>query len=173
VRVDRKEYDRQWRANNKDKVKAAQAKYRAKNRERILAARREQYAASPERKLYNNAWNAKNRERARLSRKVWSERNRLSSLVSFAKCRARKLGREFSITKHDLVLPTHCPVFGFRLSTKVSVGDDRVPSIDRIDSTKGYVKGNVAVISLRANQLKNNATVEELEALVRWMKKQC
>jgi hypothetical protein len=40
------------------------------------------------------------------------------------------------------------------------------PSLDRIDSSKGYVKGNVRVISHRANLLKNNATVEELKLLL-------
>jgi len=48
--------------------------------------------------------------------------------------------------------------------------DDNVPSVDRIDPTKGYIKGNVEVISWRANHLKNNATVEELEAIVNYMK---
>ena len=37
------------------------------------------------------------------------------------------------------------------------------PSIDRIDSTKGYVKGNVKIISLRANMMKNVANLQELQ----------
>lgn len=40
------------------------------------------------------------------------------------------------------------------------------PSLDRLDSSKGYVKGNVRVISKRANQLKNNATVEEMRMVL-------
>lgn len=38
-------------------------------------------------------------------------------------------------------------------------------SLDRIDNSKGYVRGNVMVISLRANAIKNNATAEELTAV--------
>ena len=42
-------------------------------------------------------------------------------------------------------------------------------SIDRKDSSKGYVKGNVAIISRRANLLKNNATIAELKAVLAFM----
>lgn len=43
-------------------------------------------------------------------------------------------------------------------------GDDSY-SLDRIDSSRGYVKGNIWVISLRANRIKNDSTVEELRLI--------
>lgn len=41
----------------------------------------------------------------------------------------------------------------------------------RYDNTKGYVKGNIWVVSRRANTLKNNASIEELELLVSNLKR--
>lgn len=46
------------------------------------------------------------------------------------------------------------------------------PSLDKIIPEKGYIKGNIAIISMRANQLKSNATLAELEKLLVWMRKQ-
>lgn len=92
-------------------------------------------------------------------------------ILGKARMRAKNKGLEFNITKEDLLpLPTHCPVLGFEL--KFGTGP-RLPnsgSIDRIDNTKGYVKGNIRVISWRANTLKNDASLEELEAIVKYIK---
>lgn len=88
---------------------------------------------------------------------------------------ARTRGIIRAITKADLrgLLPTHCPVLGIELDyshgTKGGKMQPNSPSVDRIDSTKGYVPGNIAVISARANTLKSNATIHELRRLVRYM----
>lgn len=47
---------------------------------------------------------------------------------------------------------------------------DDSPSLDKFIPEKGYVRGNVAIISHRANVMKSNATVQEVEALFRWMR---
>lgn len=76
--------------------------------------------------------------------------------------RANKKGWEFTILVEDIKIPEVCPL----LNTPFIIGDrNYTPSLDRIDSTKGYIKGNVWVISHRANQIKNDATLEELEKI--------
>ena len=79
---------------------------------------------------------------------------------------ARKRGLEFSITMEDVIVPTHCPLLGIPLN-KTSHNNQDSPSIDRIDSSKGYVPGNVWVISWRANDIKRNATLEEFTTIAR------
>lgn len=61
-----------------------------------------------------------------------------------------------------------CPVLGIRLNYDRYVAEKKSgplpdsPSFDRVDPTKGYVKGNVIVVSLQANRIKSNATIDEL-----------
>ena len=98
--------------------------------------------------------------------------------VSAARCRAKKIGVPFDISYEDLLpLPERCPVFGIPLvydagGAGVSSGKPMAAraSLDRLVPEKGYVKGNVSVISWRANFLKRDASLEELEKLVDWLK---
>ena len=83
------------------------------------------------------------------------------------KSRAKKSNIPFNITEEDIDLPTHCPVLGVELRCGVGSGyHAQSPSVDRIIPALGYVKGNVRVISARANLLKNDATVEELQKVL-------
>lgn len=78
-------------------------------------------------------------------------------MFSAAKYRAQKFGREFSISVEDVIIPEVCPVLG----VKISYLGNSSPSLDRINSSLGYTKDNIRVISKRANTLKNNMTPEE------------
>lgn len=99
-------------------------------------------------------------------------RNPPRALWIAAKQRAKKKNIPFSIDVEDIIIPTICPVLGiplvFRVGQKYFQPDS--PSLDRIVTSLGYVKGNVAVISWRANRLKTDATLEEMEAITRWMR---
>jgi hypothetical protein len=66
---------------------------------------------------------------------------------------------EFTIEVSDIVIPDLCPYFNrpfLPLDSRWGY------SLDRIDSSRGYVKDNIRVISRFANVMKNNATEEEL-----------
>lgn len=82
--------------------------------------------------------------------------------------RARKRGLEFSITESDISIPEFCPILGIPLSVGIGKATANSPSLDRIDNTKGYVPGNVVVVSFKANTIKNNATVEELRKVLKF-----
>ena len=65
-----------------------------------------------------------------------------------------------------------CPVLGTKMSWGRTTGvEGNSPSLDRIIPEKGYTKGNVEWISQRANILKNNATIEEVRKLEKWLAK--
>lgn len=93
-------------------------------------------------------------------------------LYERAKSRAKQNGIPFRITINDIYVPKLCPVFGTPL--EVGVGNKHhtpnSPSLDRVNPELGYVPGNTVVISYRANRIKNDSTLEELEYLVKFIK---
>lgn len=91
-------------------------------------------------------------------------------LYRLARERAKKKGVPFTIEEKDVVIPKTCPVLGIPLNKGVKNRTDNSPSIDRLIPERGYVPGNIAVISWRANNLKSDATVEEIGELYKWMK---
>lgn len=92
-------------------------------------------------------------------------------ILSNAKSRARKKGWDFDLTVDDFEIPEYCPVFkDMKLSLLANVGTkDNRPSLDRIDCTKGYVKGNVRIISWRANNLISDGSLDEFRKIVEFL----
>lgn len=134
--------DAVYRANKMDKARVYMAEYRARNKDRIQSNIKKIKARNPERYL-----------------------------VAAARKRALDRGTEFTITENDIHIPTYCPVFGTPLKASlVGKRDLNSPSIDRIDNSKGYIRGNVAVISYRANMIKSIGTADEHEAIAKWMR---
>jgi hypothetical protein len=110
-------------------------------------------------------------QRKRELRRLRLENDPVSVMLESSKCRAKKKNLEHSITKNDIYIPDVCPVLGILLKIGKGLPTDNSPSLDRIDNSRGYVKGNVIVISHRANTLKRNSTIEELEKIVDFYKK--
>lgn len=88
-----------------------------------------------------------------------------------AQNRALKAGRLFDIEVTDIVIPEYCPLLGVKicLTNTVAGGLNDSPSLDRVDTTKGYIKGNIWVISNKANTMKNDASPEMLVKFCRHM----
>lgn len=105
--------------------------------------------------------------------RVWQRNRRrsnpLTRILQEAKWRATKRGIAFSITAGDVSIPEICPVLGIPIGMSVGGRSDGSPSIDRIDTRKGYIPGNVLIVSWRANRLKSDATLGEMRAIVAYM----
>jgi hypothetical protein len=122
-----------------------------------------------ERATYGKAWREANRERLNTYDKAWRRQNPARQLLQNARERARKQGLPFDLVVEDVVIPETCPVLGIPLFISGGTLTANSPTIDRVVPELGYVRGNVAVISWRANSLKKDGTVEELKAVVDWM----
>jgi hypothetical protein len=152
--TDKKEYLASYYLANKEKIKVRSKEYHHKVYKLKWANATEEQLAERRRKCNETA----------AKTKPWITRRKRrpeAYLFNVAKQRSRRKGMEFSITVKDLKMPEFCPLLGVKLDS-YSDSVDLHPSIDRIDSSKGYVKGNVWIISHRANRIKSDATCEEL-----------
>jgi hypothetical protein len=125
-----------------------------------VIARTKKFRSTAEGRAIEAAWQQK-RRRA----------NPLKRMVQEAKTRATKKGLAFDLTPSDLVIPATCPVLGIPLRRGTKPREDATPSIERIDPARGYVRGNVIVVSWRANRIKSDATLAELERIVEFYRK--
>lgn len=139
-----------WKHKNPDKHNEAAKKWVKKNPESVSRT--------------------KLRIRAKDPKKYWA-----TSVFQNARKRAFIKNVPFELTKQDIydLAGSHCPVFGIEF---IFSGNSKVvpssPSLDRIIPEKGYVKGNVAVISMKANVIKQNATYDEILKVSQWLKDQ-
>lgn len=86
-------------------------------------------------------------------------------LWSRAKKRAKKLGVPFELAEIDVKLPKFCPALGIKLDW-TNGRSDNSPSLDRIVPRRGYVPGNIRVISDRANRLKGDKTLAQMRHML-------
>lgn len=99
--------------------------------------------------------------------KEYKETKNRNRMLTAAKDRSRLRGLDFNLDLEDIVTPSHCPILGVEMVIKGRYA----PSLDRIDPLRGYIKGNVQVISRKANVMKNDATPEELKEFALWVLK--
>ena len=139
-----KETHAAYRERNRDRLRANSARYRAANADSISKAN----------KIKRNVLKANAPERL---------------MFYAAKRRAKKSNLPFDIAIDDVHIPEFCPILGLRLSLNDGGSKANSPSLDRIIPELGYVKGNVQVISHKANTMKSDASVVELRMFAEWI----
>lgn len=155
---ERQEYLRNW----KQKKSEEDPEYFKKASRKAAEKRKEKLKANPD--LLE-----KERERSKGYSKKSRINNPIKHMLYDAKKRAKKKGIEFNLKESDLEIPENCPVLGIPLFVGDGWRSHNSPSIDRIDNSKGYFPNNVKIVSLRANMLKNDGTLEELRLIVKYM----
>jgi len=159
------EYHKKWTVNNNDKIRGY-TKKRSKAKSEYDKNRWKNLSKEDQNKEMKVGY---------LLRDNFTNNNPELIIYRTAKKRAQKNNVEFNIELKDIKIPEICPIFGTKLNMTVyKKGDDiklkdSRPSIDRIDNTKGYTKGNIAIISLRANRIKSDSTPEEIALLAKWI----
>lgn len=88
-------------------------------------------------------------------------------LFRSAKRRAKEDGIEITISASDIKIPRVCPLLGIPIYQRDGRCGDNSPSLDRINPKLGYIPENIHVISFRANTIKSNASLLELETLTK------
>ena len=148
---DRKQYYRDYNAKRKAKM----AEYDKSRRDLKREYLRLDSLANPEKyKEYRKKNYYKNKNN-------WTPVSREYEMFKAAKVRAKKKGLEFDIEPSDIFIPEFCPVLGIGIRKDNKTQQDDSPSLDRVDTSLGYVKGNICVISWRANNIKSFGTSEE------------
>jgi len=147
---------------NKEAINAATQKYYRKNKEALREKQKIYHLKNREAILKRQRINTlKNKEASKRYRQKKWEKQRIKGAVHRAKAKNLpfNITEEYvkSVTPKDMI----CPALGIKMNT--SVEDlDSTPSLDRLVPEKGYVKGNVIVVSFRVNRIKTDATPEEL-----------
>lgn len=133
-------------------------KHYKKNAERYNERRRVRNATDPEfKRKKKEVWHR------------WAKNNAETFMLSVTKTRAKKFNIKFNLTVEDIVIPKRCPILGIKLKRGLKNSCDNSPTVDRVVPNKGYVKGNVAVISDLANRMKGFATSAQHRRIADWI----
>lgn len=173
---------------NKERIKKAKKRYRKLNRKKCILKDRNYYyknigVCRAKSRKYHTDHRDELLPKMRKYRKTlkakklkidWYDNNKELVLWCNAKKRAKDKNVEFNLDRSDIIIPEYDPVFKEKLIRNNHGGKgvfDNSPSVDRVDSSKGYIKGNICVISHRANQIKSNGTLEEFIKIKHYLEK--
>lgn len=162
-----REANRRSYQKNKEKWKPTRKKYAELHKKELCENTKRYQKLHPEK---IEKYNKENKEYLLWYQRFYRENNPSKYLWSLCKSRATKKQIEFNIGPEDILIPEVCPLLNIKLTLNKGKLKDNSPSVDRIDNSKGYIKGNIWVISHKANSIKNNASLLELEMLVNNLK---
>ena len=131
------------------------------------------YAKTPAQAAKRKAYREAHKEEHLEWSKDYRQRHPERVMYRAAKTRAKLKGIEFNIDYSDIVIPEKCPILGIDIVVQAGRGTKggkpNSPSLDRIDNEKGYIKGNVQVISHFANSMKFTANKDQLLSFAKWV----
>jgi len=118
-------------------------------------------------------------EKRKYTRKKWGAKSSMDPVFyktvrekyTRKRFRAKQAGLEFNLNFGDIVFPKFCPVLGIEIDYFANKRSENCMSWDRIDPSKGYVTGNVVIMSWRANRIKNDGSKEEHQLIVDFLNK--
>lgn len=110
----------------------------------------------------------RDKDRDNKAQREWRRRNPFKFKCSSKRLDCSKRGIPFDLTPEYLesIWTGKCPVLGVPMDILSHKDNLYAPQLDRVNPSMGYVKGNVVWLSRRANNIKSNATIEELEAVL-------
>lgn len=152
---------------DKEAKRKSARKHAVKNKSRLA----QHYVEHREEiKSRSKEWHKNNKPAALARLKAYRVRKLEYIMLIAARYRAKRAGVPFNLTIKDIVIPFRCPVLGIFLCSGVEKWAPGSPSLDRIKPALGYVRGNVRVISWRANNLKRDGTAEEFERIAAYIR---
>lgn len=167
MRQKSRDYHIRWYAANKEAKDRKNKEWAAAHREEASQISRRWYLENKDKHLersrkYNEEHKEERAGWAKGLQKRMQENTPERYIVGRLKARNRK--GKCNLTAEDIIIPAMCPLLGIPLQFATGHPKLNSPSVDCIDPTKGYVKGNVWVISKMANTMKSCASKSELRA---------
>jgi hypothetical protein len=152
---------RKYKETNPDVIKAEKRRYYARNKDKL----RQYYCDNKEQIL------------AAAKQNRTGKNGYLKTMLNSAKSRAKQKGWDFDLELDHLmaIASDCCPVDGLPFDWDRQLESDRtlllaIPSLDRIDSSRGYTKDNVIIIGDKWNRWKSNMNLAELELLTQYVR---
>lgn len=134
---------RKYQLSNPEKCREIKRKYDIKNKDILNEKNKQYHKSSPHKRI-----------------------------LTMAKYRAKLKSLPFNLSISDIIIPEFCPVLGLKLQVSdTGKQNDYSPSLDRIIPSEGYIRGNVNIISNRANVIKNCGSIEEHMKIVDYINK--